>query len=48
MKDVINKVLATVIAAAIIATATALYSVNTRLTRIETILSIKNQTAKIP
>jgi hypothetical protein len=45
MKDFFLKVAATVLAAAIVATASALWKMNERLARIETVLSIKNQTA---
>lgn len=41
MKDFTLKVAATVVAAAIVATATALWNMNARLAKIETVLSIK-------
>ena len=44
MKDFFLKVAATLLTAAILATASALWSMNARLAKIEAVLSIKNST----
>ena len=46
MKDFFLKIAATVVTAAILATASALWNINARLAKIETVLSIKTQTAQ--
>lgn len=48
MKDFWPKVLATVVSAAIIGNTVLMLNIRDRLTRIETALSLKNTTAKIP